>query len=196
VTAVVPCTLRADRGHGPHPRPGNEFGLIVVEDACQAHGAEYLSKTDGRLAQGGSMGHAAVFSFYPARIWRLRRGGRDHHARRTPRRALPQAARSRPVKKYFHDMGDTNGRLDAIQAGMPTVKLRYSRSGTSSAESGALVYDELFANADATVTIPHVPACRDRSITVCREGRRRGPRAGELAAAASARASTIRARCT
>jgi dTDP-4-amino-4,6-dideoxygalactose transaminase len=47
-----------------------QYGLIVVEDACQAHGAEYLSRELNRgygWRKAGSMGRAAAFSFYPGK---------------------------------------------------------------------------------------------------------------------------------
>ena len=41
--------------------------LRVIEDACQAHGADYFSKKENRWRKAGSMGHAAAFSFYPGK---------------------------------------------------------------------------------------------------------------------------------
>ena len=43
------------------------YGLIVIEDACQAHGAEYFSRKHNRWMKAGSMGRAAAFSFYPGK---------------------------------------------------------------------------------------------------------------------------------
>ena len=43
------------------------FNLIVVEDACQAHGAEYFSRKQKRWLKAGSIGQAAAFSFYPGK---------------------------------------------------------------------------------------------------------------------------------
>ena len=45
----------------------SEYGLTVIEDACQAHGAEYFSKKLNRWMKAGSMGRAAAFSFYPGK---------------------------------------------------------------------------------------------------------------------------------
>src|SRR5262249_8969067 len=45
----------------------DQHGLIVIEDACQAHGAEYFSKKHNRWMKAGSMGKAAAFSFYPGK---------------------------------------------------------------------------------------------------------------------------------
>jgi len=46
-----------------------KYKLIVIEDACQAHGAEYFSKKQNRWMKAGCMGRAAAFSFYPGKIW-------------------------------------------------------------------------------------------------------------------------------
>ena len=43
------------------------YNLLVIVDACQAHGAEYLSKKEDRWMKAGSMGLAAAFSFYPGK---------------------------------------------------------------------------------------------------------------------------------
>ncbi len=56
-----------------------QYNLIVVEDACQAHGAEYFSQKQNRWFKAGSMGRAAAFSFYPARPRCMRRGRRSDH---------------------------------------------------------------------------------------------------------------------
>lgn len=44
-----------------------QYNLKVIEDACQAQGAEYFSQKDNRWHKAGSMGHAAAFSFYPGK---------------------------------------------------------------------------------------------------------------------------------
>ncbi len=99
--------------------------LIVIEDACQAHGAEYYSKRDGRWRKAGSMGAAAAFSFYPGK--NLGACG-EAGAITTNDASLAEMARMLrdhgQVKKYIHDFEGYNGRLDAIQAGFLQVKLR------------------------------------------------------------------------
>ena len=51
----------------PILRLAERYGLTVIEDACQAHGAEYFSKKLNRWMKAGSMGRAAAFSFYPGK---------------------------------------------------------------------------------------------------------------------------------
>src|SRR5438309_5215406 len=105
------------------------------------------------------MGRAAAFSFYPGKNLGAcgEAGAVTTDDERLARRCqmLRDHGQSR---KYFHDMEGYNGRLDAIQAGLLRVKLRYLATWNEQRRERALVYDELFANADATVTVPHVPA--------------------------------------
>ena len=68
VTAVVPVHLYGQMADmDPILRLANKYGLIVIEDACQAHGAEYFSRDLNRWMKAGSMGRAAAFSFYPGK---------------------------------------------------------------------------------------------------------------------------------
>src|SRR5439155_4040912 len=64
VTAVIPVHLYGQTADmDPILELANRYNLIVIEDACQAHGAEYFSKKEHRWRKAGSMGHAAAFSF-------------------------------------------------------------------------------------------------------------------------------------
>jgi len=95
-------------------------GLVVVEDAAQAHGASYA---DRRI---GSHGHAVAWSFYPGKnLGAFGDGGAvtTNDANIADRvRALGNYGSS---KKYLHDFAGTNSRLDEIQAAALRVKLRY-----------------------------------------------------------------------
>jgi len=75
-----------------------QYNFIVIEDACQAHGAEYLSTKEDRWRKAGSMGRAAAFSFYPGK--NLGACGEAGAVTTDDERlgaALPDAARPRPV---------------------------------------------------------------------------------------------------
>src|SRR5256712_8450050 len=68
VTAVVPVHLYGQMADmDPILELATRYNLVVIEDACQAHGAEYFSKTENRWRKAGSMGRAAAFSFYPSK---------------------------------------------------------------------------------------------------------------------------------
>src|SRR5262249_18591373 len=67
VTAIVPVHLYGQVADmDPIFELAADQGLAVVEDACQAQGAEYFSKREGAWRKAGSMGPAAAFSLYPA----------------------------------------------------------------------------------------------------------------------------------
>jgi dTDP-4-amino-4,6-dideoxygalactose transaminase len=103
-----------------------EVGSIVIEDACQAHGAQYFSKKMNRWVSAGSMGRAAAFSFFPGKNL-----GACGEAGAVTTNDAEMAAKVRMIrdhgqsKKYYHDIEGYNGRLDAIQAGILDVKLRH-----------------------------------------------------------------------
>ena len=122
------------------------YNLLVIEDACQAHGAEYFSKKDGCWKKAGSMGHAAAFSFYPGK--NLGACG-EAGAVTTNDAALAQKVRMLrdhgQARKYYHEMEGYNGRLDAIQAGLLHVKLGQLPSWNQGRKEAAARYRVLFA---------------------------------------------------
>ena len=159
VTAVIPVHLYGQMADmDPILDLAAQYNLIVVEDACQAHGAEYLSKRGNGWRKAGSMGHAAAFSFYPGKnLGACGEAGAittddEQLARRC--QMLRDHGQSR---KYFHDLEGYNGRLDAIQAGLLRVKLRHLAKWNEQRRERARDYDELFANAEGAVVLPHVP---------------------------------------
>jgi len=144
------------------------FHLLVIEDACQAHGAEYFSQRDNCWKKAGSMGVAAAFSFYPGKnlgacgeagavttndpeLARQVRMLRDHGQNR----------------KYYHELEGYNGRLDAIQAGILSVKLTHLPEWTVRRREAAARYRELFAAAGDPELPPFEPIpSRDREGAV------------------------------
>src|SRR5437867_554619 len=159
VTAVIPVHLYGQMADmDPILELATQYNLIVVEDACQAHGAEYLSKKENRWRKAGSMGRAAAFSFYPGKnLGACGEAGAvttddEQLARRC--QMLRDHGQSR---KYFHDIEGYNGRLDAIQAGLLKVKLRHLAKWNEQRRERECGYGELFANAEGAVVLPHVP---------------------------------------
>ncbi len=68
VVAVVPVHLYGQMADmDPLIALASQYNLKVIEDACQAQGAEYFSAAEGAWRKAGSMGHAAAFSFYPGK---------------------------------------------------------------------------------------------------------------------------------
>jgi len=126
-----------------------KHNLVVVEDACQAIGAEYK----GRRA--GSIGHYGCFSFFPSKNL----GGAGDGGLVTtndPARAekLVWLRNHGMNPKYYHKMLGGNFRLDALQAAVVHVKLKYLDRWTEGRQANAARYNGLLASAD--VQLPAV----------------------------------------
>ncbi|MBN2312531.1 MAG: DegT/DnrJ/EryC1/StrS family aminotransferase [Sedimentisphaerales bacterium] len=121
--------------------------LYVIEDACQAHGAEY----NGRRA--GSIGDAGCFSFYPgknlgaygeagavvtnnAELADVMRRYRDHGQ----------------DKKYYHSMIGWNDRMDGLQGAILSVKLKHLSAWNEARRNNAQLYNTLLSDVDCIVT--------------------------------------------
>jgi dTDP-4-amino-4,6-dideoxygalactose transaminase len=134
------------------------YRLIVIEDACQAHGAEYFSRKNNCWKKAGSMGRAAAFSFYPGK--NLGACG-EAGAVTTNDAALAQKIRMMrdhgQARKYYHDMEGYNGRLDAIQAGILTVKLKHLPEWTERRQAAAAKYRDLFGATGVGELVPFEP---------------------------------------
>src|SRR5208282_5986541 len=120
VTAVIPVHLYGQTvDMDPILELAERYRLIVVEDACQAHGAEYFSRKHNRWLKAGSMGWAAAFSFYPGK--NLGACGEAGAVTTNDAGLADKIKMLRDhgqAKKYYHDVEGYNGRLDAIQAGL------------------------------------------------------------------------------
>lgn len=97
-----------------------EYKLFVIEDACQAHGAEYK----GRKV--GSFGVTGCFSFYPAKnLGAYGDGGMVVSNNKRIAEKIKMLRNYGQRKKYYHDLVGFNSRLDEIQAAILRIKLRY-----------------------------------------------------------------------
>jgi dTDP-4-amino-4,6-dideoxygalactose transaminase len=160
VTAVIPVHLYGQTADmDPILDLAEKYGLIVIEDACQAHGAEYFSRKFDRWMKAGLMGRAAAFSFYPGK--NLGACG-EAGAVTTHDAALADKIKMLrdhgQAQKYYHDIEGYNGRLDAVQAGLLHVKLPHLAKWNSQRRERAAEYGRLFAASDCAVTLPHEPS--------------------------------------
>jgi dTDP-4-amino-4,6-dideoxygalactose transaminase len=132
-----------------------KYNLFVIEDACQAHGAEYFSKKDNRWKRAGSMGKAAAFSFYPGKnLGACGEAGAITTNDETLTERMKMIRDHGQAKKYYHDIEGYNGRLDSIQAGWLSVKLRHLASWNEARRSLAHRYHRLLAEAKEMVVTP------------------------------------------
>jgi dTDP-4-amino-4,6-dideoxygalactose transaminase len=125
IAAVIPVHLYGQIADmDPIIDLAEEYGLVVVEDACQAHGAEYFSQKNSRWMKAGSMGHAAAFSFYPGKnLGACGEGGAVTTNDANLAGEIKMLRDHGQVKKYYHNTEGYNGRLDAIQTGILHIKL-------------------------------------------------------------------------
>lgn len=135
----------------------DENGLIVIEDACQAHGALYGSKSFGMKMGAGSMGLAGAFSFYPGKNL-----GACGEAGAITTSNADLAKKARMIRdhgqreKYFHELEGCNGRLDAIQAAILSIKLKRLPEWNRLRRSVAALYNSLL-NGMEGITAPFEP---------------------------------------
>jgi dTDP-4-amino-4,6-dideoxygalactose transaminase len=129
----------------------DKHGLIVIEDACQAHGAFYKDR------RAGSLGHAAAFSFYPTKnLGGCGDGGMvttDDASVAEQVRAMRNCGQK---QKYYHELPPYNHRMDTLQAVVLHVKLRYLEDWIEDRQRNAALYTELLAGTDV-VTPSEMP---------------------------------------
>ena len=156
VTAVVPVHLYGQMADmDPILEVAERHNLVVIEDACQAHGAQYFSKKEDRWRKAGSMGRAAAFSFYPGKnLGACGEAGAVTTDDEAIARTVKMLRDHGQSKKYYHDVEGYNGRLDSIQAGILRVKLKHLPEWNQSRREHASRYNELFAAAETSITTP------------------------------------------
>jgi dTDP-4-amino-4,6-dideoxygalactose transaminase len=134
------------------------YKLIVIEDACQAHGAEYFSREENSWKKAGSIGRAAAFSFYPGKnLGACGEGGAVTTNDSQLGKKIRMLRDHGQSKKYFHDLEGYNGRMDAIQAGILGVKLRYLGEWNEKRRALALRYTEILGSVKS-LSLPYEPS--------------------------------------
>jgi dTDP-4-amino-4,6-dideoxygalactose transaminase len=124
-------------------------GLVVIEDAAQAHGAEYKG------FRAGSLGDLACFSFYPGKnLGAYGEGGMVTTDNPDYARTMRMLRDWGAEKKYEHLLKGYNYRLEALQAAVLRVKLRHLPAWTRARRLAAARYDRLFA--DVPLATPQV----------------------------------------
>jgi dTDP-4-amino-4,6-dideoxygalactose transaminase len=160
VTAIVPVHLYGQMADMDAILSlADQYGLLVIEDACQAHGAEYFSRKRNRWFQAGSMGRAGAFSFYPGKnLGACGEGGAITTNDSTLAETCKMIRDHGQAKKYFHDIEGYNGRLDSIQTGILSVKLKHLAGWNAKRRERAAEYNRLLAVSEAGVETPYEPS--------------------------------------
>lgn len=156
VAAVVPVHLYGQMADmDPILDLAARYKLVVIEDACQAHGAEYFSKKQNCWIKAGSAGHAAAFSFYPGKnLGACGEGGAITTIDEGLARKAAMLRDHGQSKKYYHDIEGYNGRLDSLQAGILRIKLRHLARWNEQRRAAAGIYDALLAPLGGSVICP------------------------------------------
>jgi dTDP-4-amino-4,6-dideoxygalactose transaminase len=158
VTAIVPVHLYGQSADMDAIMAiAAEWNLMVFEDGCQAHGAQYFSKKQNKWLAVGALAKAAAFSFYPGKnLGAMGEGGAITTNDDEIARICRQLRDHGQAQKYYHDMEGYNGRLDAIQCGFLSVKLKHLPQWTEARRANAKRYNELLKSIPG-VTAPFEP---------------------------------------
>jgi dTDP-4-amino-4,6-dideoxygalactose transaminase len=146
--AIIPVHLFGQMADmEPILQIAKRHGIHVIEDACQAHGAEYQKR------KAGSLGIAGCFSFYPGKnLGAWGEGG----AVTTPDAELckkMQVLRDHGQwKKYYHNVVGWNCRMDGIQGAVLRVKLKYLGQNNARRRANARLYDKLLGGLEQLIT--------------------------------------------
>jgi dTDP-4-amino-4,6-dideoxygalactose transaminase len=145
--AIIPVHLF---GHPADMDPildfANQHGLYVVEDACQAHGAEYKGK------RVGTFGDTACFSFYPGKnLGALGEAGAIVTRNTELQEKIKILRDHGQIRKYFHSVVGWNCRMDGIQAAVLRIKLRQLDVANERRRNHAAHYDAGFHRIEGIV---------------------------------------------
>ena len=122
-------------------------GLFVVEDAAQAHGAQYKGQ------KAGTMGDAGCFSFYPGKnLGAFGEAGAVVTNDPELRKQIQVLRDHGQSRKYYHSTMGWNCRMDGIQAAILSIKLRHLDKANSLRRKHAREYNQAFAGIDEVLT--------------------------------------------
>jgi len=133
----------------------HKHGIAVLEDACQAHGAEYK----GRRA--GSLSDAGCFSFYPGKnLGAYGEAGCVVTGDKQLANRIKMLRDHGQSRKYHHEVVGVNGRMDGIQAAILSVKLKHLNTWNSLRRAHASYYQKLLLNVPAVSLPKEMPYAR------------------------------------
>jgi len=147
IKAILPVHLFGQSADmGPILDTAEAYGITIIEDAAQAIGSEY-EFADGKVRRAGTIGQYGCFSFFPSKnLGAFGDGGMvtTNQAEIYERLKIMRVHGSKP--KYHHSIIGGNFRLDAFQAAVLIVKLKYLDEWTDKRIQNANLYRKLFEN--------------------------------------------------
>jgi dTDP-4-amino-4,6-dideoxygalactose transaminase len=149
--AIIPVHLYGQMADmDPIMEIARRHNLFVIEDACQAHGADYK----GRAA--GSIGHAGCFSFYPGKnLGAIGEAGAVVTNDAALAKTIATLRDHGQHTKYQHSLIGWNARMDGIQGAVLSLKLRTLAKANAARLAHARRYGQVLAGCDA-ITLPRV----------------------------------------
>ncbi len=146
--AIIPVHLYGQMADmDPIMEIARKHNLFVVEDASQAHGAEYK----GRRA--GTIGHVGCFSFYPGKnLGACGEAGACVTNDPALRAKIAMFREHGQPKKYYHDVIGWNGRMDGIQGAILSIKLKHIEKWTEARRFHAQAYTRALEKVHGVLT--------------------------------------------
>ncbi len=152
--AIIPVHLFGQAADmDPIVAIAKEHNLFIIEDACQAIGAEYKGKRVGSFAEYGA------FSFFPSKNLGCFGDGGAVSCDTAEREALLKIYRNHGQSKtYIHEYIGGNFRIDALQAAILSIKLRSLDNWSAARQKNAEIYRKLFAASGISdqITLPQL----------------------------------------
>ncbi|MFX1383355.1 MAG: DegT/DnrJ/EryC1/StrS family aminotransferase [Promethearchaeota archaeon] len=125
-----------------------KYNLLIIEDACQAHGSEYKGRKVGNI------GHIGCFSFYPSKnLGAFGDAGLISTNDKKLASLLKLYRNYGQRKRYYHDFVGINSRMDELQAGILRVKLKYLDNWNDRRRKSAKLYNELLIGAEVNTPL-------------------------------------------
>ncbi len=129
-----------------------KHNLFVIEDNAQAIGSDYIF-SDGTKKKTGTIGHIGTTSFYPSKnLGAFGDAGAIFTNDDELAAKMKMIANHGQSKQYYHDVVGCNSRLDAIQAAILNVKLKYLDEYAAARRKAADFYDKAFASHPKIIT--------------------------------------------
>ncbi len=148
--AIIPVHLYGQPADmDPILKLAKKYNLFIIEDACQAHGARYKGK------RVGGFGDINAFSFYPGKnLGAYGDGGAITTDNENLAKKIRMLRNYGQEVKYHHLIKGTNSRLDAIQAAVLRIKLKYLDEWNQKRREHAQKYNELLSNINVNIELP------------------------------------------
>ncbi len=149
--AIIPVHLYGQPAHMDAIMAiAKKHNLIVIEDAAQAHGAEYKGK------RAGSIGDLGCFSFYPGKnLGAYGEGGLVTTNNAEYNRVIRMLRDWGAEKKYHHDLKGYNYRMEGMQGAILKVKMKYIEQWTEARRAHAAKYSELIKSVPTPEEMPY-----------------------------------------